>query len=144
MRLSVLSRVKRAMRSHSAAFSRYSLSLFMAKPLSPSLSCFIRSPSQWLLRSQGFHRRQSRSAAQESEGRTWLRSTQTGVQIAPLRALASFKAAGAYGTKNLQRFTMPWEVIASAEGLLGISKVGGSFEILNSAREEAPFSAVFD
>ena len=48
MRLSVLSRVKWAMRSHSAAFSRYSLSLFMAKPLSPSLSCFNRSPSQWL------------------------------------------------------------------------------------------------
>jgi hypothetical protein len=38
------------------------------------------------------------------------------VQIA-LRALSvSFIAAGAYETKNLQRFTMPWVVIASARG----------------------------
>ena len=29
-----------------------------------------------------------------------------------------FCPAGTYGTKNLQRFTTPWEVIASAEGLL--------------------------
>ena len=38
MLLSALSRVKRAMRSHSAAFSRYSLSLFMRSLLAQVLT----------------------------------------------------------------------------------------------------------
>jgi hypothetical protein len=48
------------------------------------------------------------------------------------------KAAGALWDQNLQRFTMHWEVIASAEGLLGILKVGGAPEILGFSRREGP------